>query len=90
MRPVPIADELIPEGCKRLVIAAPDGDLLNDEIRPIEAVVGLTEDRGPLFAMLLQLEEGDLERLQACGGLWLSMYTNQLPPFAVEIADGQG
>ena len=95
MRPIPIPDDLIPEGGKRFVISAPDGDLTNDQIRPVEAVAAI-DDQGVRLSMLVALEPGDLERLAlmhrdvGVSGVWLTMWTNQLPPFAVEIADGQG
>ena len=95
MIPVPIPDDVIPEGCKRYVIAPPDGDMLNDRIRSVEAVAGVV-DGHVTMGMLIALEPGDLERLQALQAdgftpaVWLTMLTNQIPAFAVEIADGQG
>lgn len=89
MRPVPISDDLIPEGAKRFVIGPPDGDLTNERIRPVEAVAALIDGEVHI-SMLVALEDGDIERLQACGGMWLTMITTQIPPFMLEIADGQG
>jgi hypothetical protein len=100
MRPVPIPDESVPEGCKRYVISPPDGDLTNDQIRSVEAVAGIV-DGAVHISVLVALEPGDLERMQAMqpGGdretpygpaMWLTMITLQIPPFLVEIADGQG
>lgn len=83
-------DECIPPGCKRVVIAAPNGDLMDDSVRPVEACVGLTEDMGLCYTILVQLDEGDLERLAETPAIWLSMYTPQIPVFAIEVADGRG
>jgi len=89
MRPVPIPDEVIPEGCNRFVISPPDGGLTNDRVRPVEAVAGIIDGEVHI-SMLIALEDGDIERLQSCNGIWLTMVTRQIPPFIVEIADGQG
>lgn len=80
------------------MIGPPDGDLLNDQIRPVEALAGIV-DGHPQIVMLVAFEDGELERLQrmAEGGtgpgraaVWLTMSTPQIPPFCVEVADGQG
>jgi hypothetical protein len=94
VRPIPIPDECVPPGCKRFVIAPPDGDLTNDRIRPVEAVAGIVE-REVRITMLVALEPGELARLGAMAddgtpAIWLTMITKQIPPFMVEIADGQG
>lgn len=92
MRPIPIPDECIPEGCKRYVVAPPSGDLLDEDVSPVEVVAGITEGLGVGQCVLIALEEGELERLaqRERPAIWLTMYTNQLPVFAIEIADGQG
>ena len=87
MIPIPIPDECVPAGCTRMVIGPPDGDPTGD-VRPVEAVAGIDTDRGVTIAMLIQLEDGDLERLAQTPAFWLTMWTTQIPPFAVHIADG--
>lgn len=87
MVPVPIPDACVPPGCKRMVIGPPDGDPTGD-IRPVEAVVGIDEVQGVTIAVLVQLEDGDLERLAETPAVWLTMWTTQIPPFAVHVADG--
>ena len=95
MIPIPIPDDAVPTGCKRFVISPPDGDLTNDRIRSVEAVAGIV-DGCTTMAMLIALEPGDLERLRALqddgfqAAVWLTMLTNQIPAFSLEIADGQG
>ena len=91
MRPIPIPDELQQPGVRRIVIAPPGGDLTNDQIRPVEALAAIVPE-GICLTMLVALEDGDLDRLTEMRrpAVWLSMYTNQLPPFAVEVADGRG
>lgn len=89
MRPVPIPDECVPPGCKRFVIMPPDGDMTSDKCRPVEAVAGMLES-GVGISVLVAFDEGDVERIAECGAFWLTMYTPQIPPFAVEIADGRG
>jgi len=91
VRPIPIPDELQQEGVRRIVIAPPGGDLTHDTIRPVEALAAIVPE-GICLTMLVALEDGDLDRLTEMRrpAVWLSMYTNQLPPFAVEVADGRG
>lgn len=87
MRPIPIEDHLVPPGCKRVVIGPPDGDPTGD-VRPVEAAVGIV-DGGPRICMLVELEDGDLERLAHTPAIWLTMLTGQIPPWMMHIADGQ-
>lgn len=98
MRPIPIPDECVGPGVKRLVIGPPDGDLTNDRIRPVEALAGIVDDEVRIV-VLVAFEDDELERLQrmAAGhtgpgqaAVWLTMTTPQIPPFAVEVADGLG
>jgi len=52
MRPVPIPDELVPPWGERKVISPPDGDLLNEEIAPVEAIVSTDAETGQtMFTM---------------------------------------
>lgn len=107
MRPIPIPDTVVMMDAgkqvdvidtatggalPRMVISPPDGDLTNDRIRPVEALVGVDPEQGPIVTVLVALEDGDLDRLQSMErpAVWLSMYTGQIPPFAVEVADGRG
>lgn len=89
MIPVTIPDELIAPGTVRRVIAAPDGDLLNDEIRPVEALIKADSDGIALLSMKLQLEDGDLGRLIRGGTVWLTM-RGAVAPFDIQVLeDGQ-
>jgi hypothetical protein len=74
-----------------MVIGPPDGDLTNERILPVEALAGIV-DGEPRIAVLVALEPGELERLEAMPspGVWLTFITSQLAPFSVEVADGQG
>lgn len=85
MRPVPIPDHLVPPGCRRLVIGPPDGDPTGN-IRPVEAIAGIV-DGVPNVVMLIELEDGDLERLTETPAVWLTMQTGQIPPWSIDIAD---
>lgn len=85
MRPVPIPDHLVPPGCRRLVIGPPDGDPTGN-IRPVEAIAGIV-DGIPNVVMLIELEDGDLERLTETPAVWLTMQTGQIPPWSLDIAD---
>jgi len=88
LRPIPIPDdEVIEDPCFKRVIAAPDGDLLSDDIRPVEAVLGPTVlgERVVLKAsVLIQLESGDLEELTLTGRFWIH-FCGGIVPFSVEL-----
>ena len=90
MRPVPIPDELVVGGLRRVVIAPPGGDLTHDRVAAVEVLAGVDPQLGVCQTILVQLEDGDLERLAEHPAIWLSMYTPQLPVFAIEVADGRG
>lgn len=86
MRPIPIPAELETPETRRIVFGPPDGDPTGD-VRPAEALVGFVEGI-PKLCFLVQLEDGELERLAETGALWLTLSTNQPPPFALHVADG--
>lgn len=90
MRPTPIPTDEIWENCTRVVMSAPDGDLLNEEIEPCEALKGIVEMSGgpvPFHAMRLMLDPGDIEKLQAGEPLWLVIMIPFLPPFSIAFLD---
>ena len=80
MRPAPIPDQVSP-GTRRVVMAAPNGDLTDDNIRPVEALVTEEAD-ARWYTVMLVLESGDLELLEAGHPIWLS-FAGGVPVFAV-------
>jgi hypothetical protein len=84
--PIPIPNAAVPDNCRRVVIGPPDGDPTGD-VRPVEAVVGVDEQHRLAFAMLVRLEDGELDRLREMPAVWLTMWTHQIPAFALHIAD---
>jgi hypothetical protein len=86
MIPVPIEQNDLWKGSKAVVISPPDGDLTNDEIRAVEAVVDQPDsfDGAWRYSMKLELEEGDIEKLLDGGHVWLSMW-GHVVPFAVDV-----
>ena len=84
MRPVPIPDQLVPDGVERRVFAAPDGDLNNPRIGPAEALIVHT-DEGIRLDVLIRVSPEELEQLNVQPFFWLSMYANHMHPFAVSI-----
>jgi hypothetical protein len=84
VKPRPIPDHCIPDGCRRYTIAPAPGD--EEHVDPVEAVAGIV-DQQVRMSVLVELEHGDLERLADVGAVWITMATTQLPPFAVTIAD---
>lgn len=91
MRPAPIPDDAIWEGARRMVIAPPDGDMTNTSIAPVEVLLDRAQDTSiPRISARCVLEEGDLEKLQAGGTVWVSFYGNQLMPFSVDVVGPNG
>lgn len=87
MQPTPIPDELVVGEKKRVVFSAPNGDLLDDHIRPCEALVSRDSETGLAAATVrLVLEPGELARLQAGAPVLLTMLGG-LAPFDVTVED---
>lgn len=87
MQPVPIPEDLIQPGTVRRVISAPNGDLLDDNIRPVEALISRDESTElAAFSMRLVLEEGELQRLMEGKPVWLTMLGG-VAPFSVTVED---
>lgn len=85
MIPTTIPDELIEPDSLRRVIAAPNGDLLDDKIRPVEALVSRDPDTDLVaIKVRLELEDGELERLASGRPVWLTMLGG-LAPFDVQV-----
>lgn len=86
MRPIPIPDgmaEAFEQPAERKVIAAPNGDLTNPDIAPLEAVYQVT-DQGFQIHALIKIEEADFETLKATEGrFWLTFWTPQIPAFSL-------
>lgn len=89
MRPVIIPDELVQPGTVRRIIAAPDGDLTHDEIRPVESLISRGPDDVARLSMMLELEDGELDRLAAGGKIWLTMLGGVAPFDIVVLDEGQ-
>lgn len=85
MRPVPIPDEVIWPGGRRLVMSAPNGDLLDPDIAPVEAIEEQVDGRRVL-SVRCALEPGDLEKLAAGGHVWVSFWGG-MPPFDVAVSE---
>lgn len=85
MRPIRLPDDFeLRQGERKAVFSAPDGDLMHDNIRPVEAVV--TVEEGEVWYALMVIPEGDdLQRLQEGQPIWLS-FRDGVPVFAVEVA----
>jgi hypothetical protein len=88
MRPTPIPEAEVWDGGVRVVFAAPDGDLTNPDIAPVEVVADRADDGvTPRFHVRAVLEAGDLETLAAGGNVWLTMW-GTVVPFAVDVRPG--
>lgn len=89
MRPTPIPDAEVWEGATRKVFAAPDGDLLNPTIAPVEALVDQAPDGTTNISVCLELEQHDLATLQAGGRVWLTFW-GHIVPFALTTVTVDG
>lgn len=95
MRPIPIPDEIIekarPIGWQSHVIAAPSGDLLDDKIRPVDALVGVVQyedgEQALELNVLIELDEGEHEKLAQNGGRFWINFTGGISPFALNMYD---
>lgn len=90
MRPVPIPDEMVWPGGRRIVVSPPGGDLLDDRIRAVEAVVDLGSFNDmPRFCLRIALDDGDLAKLADNPHFWLTVHGEHLHPFALVIEADQ-
>lgn len=95
MRPIPIPPAIREEwaaiGAEFQVMSAPNGDLTDPEVGPIEvasylspvyAAGGvLSRDDQPVTSVVITLEEGDLDNLRDTGLLVLSVWGHGFPIF---------
>lgn len=85
MRPTPIPADEVPCGAVRVVFAAPDGDLTNPDIAPVEVLAERAADGvSATFSVRAVLEPGDLDRLAAGEPVWLTMW-GAVVPFALAV-----
>lgn len=98
MRPIPITDDLLATfgtDAERVVFAAPNGDLTDPVVPPAEAVIYQVHPSGseqgtvwPVTAIVLRLEDGELEKLQAGGLVVVGFPGRGLPVFMLpEVLD---
>lgn len=90
MRPSPIPADRVWAGGVRRVFSAPNGDLTDLDIAPVEVIVDPGLGGVARVNVLMQLEDGDLQRLTDGGAVWLSMLGG-LMPFSLTVVgpDGQ-
>jgi hypothetical protein len=91
MRPAPIPDDALWPGSKRVVLAAPNGDLTDSKIAAVEMVADCPGSIGGFrYSARCMLEPGDLEKLADGGHVWVSFYGG-VPPFCLDVTgkDGQ-
>ncbi len=87
MRPVPIPDTALWPGARRIVMAAPNGDLTDPLIAPVEAIEDRSSTTGMrVLTVLCALEPGDLDRLTAGAHVAFSFYGGMVP-FSVDLLD---
>jgi hypothetical protein len=85
MIPTPIPDDLVKDGAQRRVFTAASGDLLDDNIRPVDALISRDDATGLAAVQVRLVLEGDeIERLTAGKPVWLTMLGG-LAPFDVQV-----
>jgi hypothetical protein len=87
MRVAPIPDAEVWAGAQRIVMAPPDNDPTG-EIRACEMVAEIVLGH-PAYSARCVLEDGDLEKLQAGGNVWITFYGGVMP-FSVNVAPAAG
>lgn len=86
MRAVPIPNDEIPTGAIRKPIMAPPGT--EDFCGAVDAAIdGESPFGGRRFMMRVELEPGDLERLQSDPHFWLVLHVEQLVPFGFAFTE---
>ncbi|MEV6897466.1 hypothetical protein [Amycolatopsis sp. NPDC051372] len=90
MRPAPIPHDAVWPGARRVVLSAPNGDLTDPDIAPVEMVADCPPSLGAVrYSARCMLEPGDLEKLVDGGHVWVSFY-GRVPPFCVDVTDKDG
>jgi hypothetical protein len=86
MRPIPVPQAIVWPGARRLVMSAPNGDLTDPTIAPVEAILDHPDSLGgaPRFTVVCTPEPGDLDTLTA-GGLLAVAFWGGIPPFCVDV-----
>lgn len=87
MRPIPIPDGVAEvNGGRRVIYTAPGGDMLDDDVRPVEAIV--IDDPVDLVQVAVLIELDDDDRAAAAAGLpiWLS-FKGGMPIWGISFAD---
>jgi hypothetical protein len=87
MRPIPIPAAAVWPNAKRIVMSAPNGDLMDDTIRPVEAIDEMSSELGVrILTVMCALDPGDLEKLAAGGTVAISFY-GAMVPFEVNVCE---
>ncbi len=88
MRPIPVPDDFLELDwvVGRVVLAGPDGDMLSDEVAPVEALIVDTELYGKpvrAAAVVLRIEPEDV-------GLAVIAFpgSKMMPVFSITMMDG--
>ena len=89
MRPIPIPDHLVgPEGIRR-TLTAPDGDLTNEEVHPVDVVLTAPrqwktmQQAGPTYSLVIALEPEERKALAAGGYIMLTLH-GACPPMNMQ------
>lgn len=101
MRPIPIPDDVFKRmaathpGLERRVIAAPDGDLTNEDVGAVEALVyphelTLAGQKVTVDAhMFVLVCEDDEAQTIAETGFIMLRFLGQVPPFSIIVHNGK-
>lgn len=94
MRPIPISDEdyrkiVNREGAvqhRRVVMTAASGDMLDDDVRPAEAVI-YAGSLGLTYGFVIQLDNAEIFKLNNNGGKLLFTCIGGVAPFDHEVLE---
>lgn len=89
MRPIPIEDAWVPPGCVRRVLSAPNGDLNDPDVAPLEVVVDVDGGSVGLSSFWLLTDE-ERESIAAGGVVVLTVVGPAHPPVALGATTAEG
>lgn len=79
MRGIPITDDQVPDGLRRVVLAGPDGDLTSTEVASLEVITG-----DGMMTSVWQLTDVERAAIAAGGVVVLVVWGLGHPPVALE------
>jgi hypothetical protein len=85
VRPTPIPDDEVWPSAIRKTIGPP---VRSEDISPVEVLIEMDPEHGPVFRVRCEIEPADVERIAAGKRIfWLSWWGEHLHPFGVGMTE---